>query len=95
LASEPQDKWEQFKKFNDSAVKSELFGFKPETSGYEKEISDITALMDTYGPALSTGSVDPEVYLPRLNEDLKKAGIEELKEELQRQINAWLQKKKM
>ena len=44
---------------------------------------------DEYGPALYTGSVDPEVYIPMLNEKLYGCGMQDVIDEMQRQIDAW------
>lgn len=43
----------------------------------------------TYDNALATGSVDPEVFLPRLLRELEEAGIDGLIAAIQAQADAW------
>ena len=45
--------------------------------------------MDEFGKALYTGSVDPDKYLPELNKKLEAAGIQDVIDEMQRQVDAW------
>lgn len=39
-----------------------------------------------------TGTVDPEIYLPKMLDELDEAGLLKLQQTLQLQINAWLRK---
>lgn len=41
----------------------------------------------TYG--LETGMLDPDIYLPRMLSEMENAGIEEVKEEIERQYEEW------
>jgi hypothetical protein len=36
-----------------------------------------------------TGSVDVDKVLPKFNEELKQAGLDEVRAEIQRQLDAW------
>ena len=40
-----------------------------------------------------TGTVDPEVYLPIFNRQLKAAGMDKMQTILQQQVNGWLAQK--
>ena len=46
-------------------------------------------VLDEFGKALYTGSVDPDKYLPELNKKLEAAGIQDVIDEMQRQVDAW------
>ena len=55
-----------------------------------RNILDWEALgLDEFGKSLYTGSVDPEEYLPKLQEKLEATGIDKVIDEMQRQIDEW------
>ncbi len=45
--------------------------------------------MDRYKKELYTGTRDPQEAVPALYADLEKAGLETIREELQKQIDEW------
>lgn len=87
---EAPDKWEQYRQFNEAAVSSPLLGFNPDYSRCESAYTAVAQVYDKYYLALMTGSVDPEAYLQQVEEDLRKAGIDELRQTIQSQVDAWL-----
>lgn len=87
---EPLDKWEQYKRYNEEAVVSDTLGFTPDLSPYAGELAQIANVFNQYYPSLMTGSVDVDIYLPRFNEALRKAGLDSVREGLQAQLDAWL-----
>ena len=55
-----------------------------------RNILDWVALgLFEFGKSLYTGSVDPEEYLPKLQEKLEATGIDKVIDEMQRQIDEW------
>ena len=46
-------------------------------------------VLDEFGKSLYTGSVDPDEYLPKLQEKLESTGIQEVIDEMQKQIDEW------
>lgn len=91
---ERTDKWEVYREFNDSAGESELLGFSPSYDGLESERQAVAELYLRYGSALFTGTVDPEIYVPRFLSELEEAGIGELRAALQSQVDAFLAENK-
>lgn len=89
VVGEPLDKWSQFTIFNNSAYKSEILGFNPNTHTYKNEIIAIQNVWKKYYPFLMTGSVDIDYFLPKFNEELKLAGIDNVKKILQLQLDNW------
>ncbi|WP_318616426.1 ABC transporter substrate-binding protein [Sporosarcina sp. YIM B06819] len=87
--TDPTDKWEQFKLFNDSASAAPTLGFHFNNAPVRSEIAAITNISKEFYPALATGSVDPEEYLPKYNKKLKEAGIDKVLEEIQKQYDEW------
>lgn len=89
LDGEPTDKWQQFEAFNNDSKTSPALGFKFDTTSVSTEMAAISNVLQEFGPALNTGSVDPNEYLPKMNEKLQAAGIEKVQAEMQKQLDAW------
>lgn len=87
--ADPDDKWDQFKEFNKSGIPSPLFGFNLDTSNLTTEIAAIQNVKEEFWAALMTGTVDPDVYLPKAIEKFKAAGLDKIMDEAQRQIDDW------
>ena len=76
--------------FNKEGVKSKAFGFSYNTEPVSSELAALKNVQEKYRNSLETGSVDPEEYLPMYEEDLKKAGLDKLIAEKQKQLDEWL-----
>ncbi|MDQ2084939.1 ABC transporter substrate-binding protein [Herbivorax sp. ANBcel31] len=90
----PPTIWEDYKKFNQSAVESPLLGFNFDPTPVKKEISAIQNASYEYWGPLVTGAVDPEVYLPEAISKYTALGLDRVIEEQQRQLDEWLELKK-
>ena len=64
------------------------FTFNPEP--VSDEMAAITNVKNKYFKALIVGAVDPDEYIPILNDELKQAGIETVVAEVQRQLDEFL-----
>lgn len=89
VAGENPDKWEVYREFNDIAIESPILGFIPDLSDFSVECDNVGQVCRRYENALMTGTVDPEEFLPKLQDALEQAGIGTLQRELQRQIDFW------
>ncbi|MFC4812523.1 ABC transporter substrate-binding protein [Paenibacillus sp. GCM10023250] len=88
-ANEDPQKWEKFKTFNESAKNSPLLGFVFDPSNVKTEVAAITNVGKEFNPGLGTGTLDPNVYVPKYIDKLKAAGIEKVIAEEQKQLDAW------
>ncbi|WP_059041986.1 ABC transporter substrate-binding protein [Paenibacillus rubinfantis] len=86
---EPLNKWEEFRASNARAVKSSTFGFTPDLSMMPIQLQNIKMVWQKYYPSLMTGSVDVDTELPKFNAELKQAGLDEVRAEVQKQLDAW------
>ncbi|SFA73343.1 putative aldouronate transport system substrate-binding protein [Cohnella sp. OV330] len=86
----PADKIAQTIKVNDEAYVSPYTGFVFNTEPVKTEIANVNAVKEEYGASLGTGTLDPAKYLPIYEEKLKKAGVETIRAEKQKQLNEWL-----
>lgn len=84
---------EQTIKINETAVPSPILGFKFVAEPVSAEIANLQTVLDQYLPGLTTGTVDPKSNLKEFREKLKKAGIEKVVAECQKQLDEFLQKK--
>ncbi|MCM3117516.1 DUF3502 domain-containing protein [Neobacillus sp. MER 74] len=69
-------------------------GFHFNSDPVRSELASITNISKEFYPALATGSVDPEEYLPKYNKKLKEAGIDKVLKEIQKQFDDWKSKQK-
>lgn len=72
-----------------TAKYSPIYGFNPDTSNVKAEISSVGNVVSQYSSGLLTGELDPEEYLPKFQEELEAAGIDNIVAEVQSQLDAW------
>ena len=90
----PADVFEQMVQFNQEGERSKAFGFSYNTEPVSTELAALKNVQEKYRNSLETGSVDPDEYLPMYEEELKKAGLDKLIEEKQKQLDEWLAEQK-
>lgn len=81
--------WEQVDEFNKGAVKSKALGFTFSIDAVKTESAAVTNVVNQYKLGLETGALDPEITLPKFNEKLKAAGLDQIIAEKQKQLNSW------
>ncbi|SFT23869.1 ABC transporter substrate-binding protein [Paenibacillus sp. BC26] len=86
---DPPDKWNQFRASNREAVNSSTLGFTPDLSRVPIQVQNIQMVWEKYFPSLMTGSVNVDAVLPKFNQELQQAGINEVRMEVQKQLDAW------
>lgn len=86
---EPLDKWAEFRAFNEASVTAPSFGFDFNTEPVATQIAGFRGILDEFGSALYTGSVDPDEVTPKLLKKLDATGVKDVIDEMQRQIDEW------
>ena len=61
-----------------------------DTTPVLNEISALTAVSDQYATTIASGSVDPETAIAEFNEKLYDAGLQDVIDAKQEQLDAWL-----
>ena len=89
LTTEPLDKWNTFKEFNDASEAAPSFGFDFDLDPVSTQVAGFRNILDEFGKSLYTGSVDPDEYLPKLQKKLEATGVQEVIDEMQKQIDEW------
>lgn len=85
----PADYWDVTREFNETAIKSNAFGFTWDSSAVRNQVTACTNVMQKYHQALMCGAVDPEETLPKFNQELQDAGINDIIADKQAQYDAW------
>lgn len=89
LDNEPIDKWAEFKEFNDASQEAPSFGFDFDLEPVSTQIAGFRNVLDEFGKSLYTGSVDPDEYVPQLLKKLEATGVQDVIDEMQKQIDEW------
>ncbi len=85
------DIWDQQRAFNNNAQKSVAFGFTYDSAAVTNEVTACTNVVSKYNKALLCGALDPDTTLDKFNEELYAAGLQNIIDEKQRQLNTWLE----
>lgn len=88
--TDPEDKIEQYEKFNEAAVASPTLGFYPDTTEISTQLATIANVVQEFKAPLFTGSVDIDKYLGELNKKLKASGIDDVIANIQKQYDEWM-----
>lgn len=89
LDGTPDDIWDAYREFNDSAIKSQALGFVFDASNVRAEVAAIQNVYQEYMTSLLVGAVDPDEYLPKALDKFKLAGSDKVLAEMQRQYDEW------
>ncbi|GIO32794.1 MULTISPECIES: ABC transporter substrate-binding protein [Paenibacillus] len=87
--NDPDDKWDQFKKFNASGKNSPILSFNFDSTKVATEMAAVQNVKEQFWASLMTGTVDPETYLPKAIAAFKQAGLDKVIAEAQKQLDEW------
>lgn len=87
------DLWDQLREFNNGGTLSPAFGFTWDSSSMANQITACNNVVSQYDAALRWGNLNPDETLDKFNADLEAAGINEIIEEKQRQLDEYLASK--
>jgi len=93
LEGSSPDVWEKTVEMNESGIPSPLLGFTFNSEPVNSQIAQCNSVVDEYIAAIDTGSMDIDTILPEFQEKLRKAGAQDIIDEMQRQIDEWLKTK--
>lgn len=88
--SESPTKWDEFRSFNEHAIRSPAFGFAFDSRPVEAEVAALFNIMNQYRAILESGAKDPAELVPQYLEASKAAGLDAIIAEKQRQLDAYL-----
>ena len=88
------EKNEKLKEFDKNAKPNPLSGFRFVTESVQAEIAACAAVEIQYNNQVTLGAMEPGPVVEKYLADLKAAGIDTIKEELQRQVTEYMAKQK-
>lgn len=74
---------------NKNAIPSNALGFVFDFAPVKAEKANCDAIIEELYYSISTGTVDPDKYLPQFLDKLKRAGADKIVAEKQKQLDAW------
>lgn len=91
-AGNPTDIWDQYQEYTDSAILSAAFGFTYDSTAVTDQVIACTAVNSQYQKTLWFGAVDDvDAAIQEYNDNLYNAGLQDIIDEKQTQLNAWLE----
>ena len=94
--SKSADYWDKLKAHNAWGDVSPTFGFNWDSTEHSTELTALSNTLNNYRAALETGSVGSakvEETLDSLNKALYDAGLQDVMDEKQAQLDKWLEEK--
>lgn len=85
----PEGIYEAYKEYNDTAPVSPLYGFIYDNSNVKNEITAIGNVLAKYEAVIGCGLAEPEETVAKLLKELEAAGIQNVIDDVQRQVDAW------
>ncbi|MGL4991703.1 MAG: ABC transporter substrate-binding protein [Sarcina sp.] len=90
LDGDPEDKWEEFEKFNEKAKTATSTGFIFDNANVINEIAALKNTCEEYTGTLYSGSAkDLDKSLEEFNKKLYDQGLQKIIDEAQTQVDAW------
>ncbi len=83
------DVWEQTKEWNKTGLVSKAYGFVFDPTPVANQEASVQNVYDQYRMSLECGVVDPESTLAEMNEKLYAAGLQDIIDEKQAQLDEW------
>lgn len=83
------DVHQQMIDFNNSARRSKALGFTFDPTNVQNQITACSNVATKYTVGIESGSLNPAEALPKFQEELKSAGIDDIIAEKQRQLDEW------
>lgn len=88
----PAEKWTDLQKQLEESFSSPALGFTFNTEKVNNQVAACANIQAKYEPSLITGSVNPDEVVPKMLEELNKAGYQDILAEAQAQLDAYLGK---
>ena len=87
------DIYQKIQDYNGTAVESKAMGFTFDPINVTDQMAAVKNVSDQYYNALSCGAVDPDEYIPKMIEETNDAGMQDIVNEIQTQLDAFLAQK--
>ena len=92
LDTDEFNQWDEVKALNEAAQSSVMLGFTFDTNSVSDQLANCREIWMRYRSEVMTGVQDPEVVVPKIKDELLKAGWQDVVDEAQRQVDEFLGK---
>ena len=92
LDTDEFNQWDEVKALNEAAESSVMLGFTFDTNAVSDQLANCREIWMRYRSEVMTGVQDPEVVVPKIKEELMKAGWQNVIDEAQRQVDEFMAK---
>ncbi len=94
-AGNPTDIWDQYRDYNDGMLKSAAYGFSFDSTVVTDQVTQCTSVYSEYQKPLAFGAVsDLQASIDEFNDKLYAAGLQDIIDAKQEQLDAWLAENK-
>ncbi len=83
-------KWETQREYIANAKRSKALGFSYDSTNVSNQLTALNNVKNQWYDAIGSGSVNPEEAIPQFNQALKDAGLQDVIDAKQQQLDAWL-----
>ena len=88
------NQWDEIKALNEQAVSSVMLGFTFDTTEVADKLANCREIWMRYRSEVMTGVQDPAVAVPKIKEELMKAGWQDVLDAAQKQVDEFIANKK-
>lgn len=93
LDTDLEDQWSEIKELNEQAVPSVMLGFNFDYSEVSDQLSNCREIWLRYKSEMMAGVKDPAETVPQIKEELMKAGLQDVIDAAQQQVDEYLASK--
>ena len=90
FVGDPEQWAKVFEGYDEYAIRSRTQGFVYDQTRQPDIIAAVNAIYANYATDLRTGTSDPDVVIPKMRAEMEAAGIQELVDDINGQLEAWL-----
>jgi putative aldouronate transport system substrate-binding protein len=83
-------KWDTQREYIANANRSKALGFSYDTTNVSNQLTALNNVKNQWYDAIGSGSVNPEEAIPQFNQALYDAGLQDVMDAKQQQLDAWL-----
>lgn len=93
-ANDLDELYKRYDEWNKNVKKADTYGFTFNPTKVKTQVAACEAIYNKYAIAIGDGTVNPETQIPMYIEELKAAGVQEILDEVQSQLDAWVASEK-
>lgn len=93
IETDTEGQWDEIKALNEAAVPSVMLGFNFDTTEVESQLANCREIWMRYRSEVMAGVNDPKEVVPKIKEELDKAGFQDVMAAAQAQVDEFMASK--